>query len=461
MKFNTLQENHIKKLKSIVTPRRFSMGRSNLEIHSKDQSYHPASLPEAVLWPENRSEIVKILEYANDHMIPVVCWGAGSSVEGNPIPVYGGIVLDFSRMNRILDIREWDFQADVEPGVIYQDLNRELRHSGLFFPPDPGAGATIGGMLANNASGVRTVKYGSCRANLLRLTVVLANGETMKMGTRSRKTTSGYDMINLFVGSEGTLGVIVEATVRLTGLRENFAAALVTFPDVETAAKAVFRIMRYGLAPASLELLTPGCIRLINHEKHLGLKDLPTLFMEFQEIGNAQIQDLMRMAREICEEADCLSFLPGIEKKDRDKLLKARYEMAEMIMRAHPGRSHTVIDVAVPVSAYPKIIALADREIQKANIPGYIFGHAGDGNLHLAFMVNFEDSNERDRFEGINERIVKRAISLEGTATGEHGTGIGKRKFMQAEHGNSLQWMKKIKALFDPNGILNPGKIFP
>jgi len=460
MKFERLTQRHIKDIESIVGSERFSTGQSNLELHAKDQSRHPASRPEAVMWPENRTEVSEILRYANEHLIPVTGWGSGSSLEGNPIPVRKGLVLDFSRMNRVLKIREPDFQADVEPGVVYQELNERLRHCGLFFPPDPGARATIGGMIANNASGIRTVRYGSTRANVLRLSVVLPGGEILETGSRSSKTSSGYDLINLFVGSEGTLGMVVQATVRLRGLPEEFSAVIVTFPGVESAGKAVFEIMRCGLDPASLELMAPECITLINKERDLGLKAAPTLFIELHGPGKEHLAEVTEMARDICRTMGCHDFMPGIGRKERNDLLKARYELSEMIKRNHPGRSHIVIDVAVPISAYPEIISLAREESQKAGIPGYTFSHAGDGNLHLVFMGKNGDEKEWAIIDRVNERIVTKALALGGTATGEHGVGIGKRKFMEAEHGSSLEWMKKIKNLFDPRGILNPGKIF-
>jgi D-lactate dehydrogenase (cytochrome) len=461
MEFKGTTQRHLRELAAIVAPERFSTGESNLELHAKDQSQHPACRPEAVIWPVNGTEVSKILKYASEQLIPVTGWGSGTSLEGNPIPVFKGLVLDFSRMNRILEIREADFQADVEPGVVYQDLNEKLRHKGLFFPPDPGARATIGGMIANNASGTRTVRYGSTRANLLRLTVVLANGEILEMGSRSTKTSSGYDLINIFVGSEGTLGIVVEATIRLRGLAEEFSAAVVTFPNVETAGKAVFEIIRSGVDPASLELLAPECIALINKEEDLALTVSPTLFMEFHGPHKRQLAEIMGLVQGICEALGSLEFRAGILKKERNDLLKARYELAEMIMRNHPGRSHIVIDVAVPISAYPEIISFAREESQKAGIPAYTFSHAGDGNLHLVFMGKTGDDKEWAVIDELNERIVKKALAMGGTATGEHGVGIGKRKFMNAEHGRSLQWMERIKNLFDPNGILNPGKIFP
>lgn len=460
MQFNKITQIDINVLQSIVDTERISIGESDLNLHSKDQSQHPAISPEAVIWPKDIKEISDILSYANSHLIPVTCWGGGSSLEGNPIPVCHGLVIDFSHMNKILEIRPDDFQADVEPGVIYQDLNHKLRHKGLFFPPDPGARATIGGMIANNASGTRTIRYGSTRSNILRLSVVLANGSLLETGCRSSKTSSGYDLINLFVGSEGTLGVVTLATVRLTGLSEMFSAAIVTFPSLKEAGRAVFEIIRSGLDPASLEILAPECISLFNQEKNFKLEVLPTLFMEFHGPSQQYLHDTMMINREICNGFGCRDFRIGIERKERDELLMARYELSEMIRRTHPDRSHMVIDTAVPISAYPAIISLARAEVKKTAIPGYVFGHAGDGNLHLVFMGKTGDKKEWIRIGQINDKIVEKAISLGGTATGEHGIGIGKRKFMEMEHGGSLQWMKSIKQLFDPNGILNPGKIF-
>ena len=445
----------------MVPPDRFSTGESNLDLHSKDQSQHTACRPEAVIWPVDRDEVSEILKYANKNLIPVTGWGAGSSLEGNPIPVKAGIVLDFSQMNKIWDTREEDFQVDVEPGVIYQNLNEKLRHKGLFFPPDPGAQATIGGMIANNASGTKTVHYGSTKDYVLRLSVVLANGEIIETGTRASKTSSGYDLIHLFVGSEGTLGIVVEATLRLVGLPAEFSAAIVTFPSVEAAGKAVFEIIRSGLDPAALELLAPDCIKLINQEQNLGLNVSPTLFMEYHGPTKNQLAEVLEIVQGICKEEGCEEFRSGLGRKERDDLLKARHELGEIIIRKHPDRSLMVIDVAVPITAYPEMIAFAREELEKTGIPGYIFSHAGDGNLHLVFMGKKGDEREWMVINQANLHIVSKALAMGGTATGEHGVGIGKRKFMKAEHGKSLKWMKRIKTLFDPNCILNPGKIFP
>ena len=461
VKYIGLNQSHLKHLQALVAPDRFSTGDSHLDLHSKDQSQHPPFKPEAVIWPLNRSEVSEILKYANEQRIPITGWGSGSSLEGNPIPVKRGLVLDFSMMNRILDIRAESFQVDVEPGLIYQDLNEKLKYTGLFFPPDPGARATIGGVIANNASGTRTVYYGSTKDYVLRLSVVLANGEIIETGTRATKTSSGYDLIHLFVGSEGTLGLVVEATLRLVGLPEEFSAAIVTFPSVETASKAVYQIMRTGLAPAALELLGPKCVALINREKDLGLDVSPTLFIEFHGPTKNQLADVLAMTREICRQEGCTEFKSGLGRDKRDRIFKARHELGEMIVRRHPGCGVLVIDVAVPITAYPEMIASANEELNSTGLTGYTLSHAGDGNLHLNLIGKKGDKKDWDLIEKVSQQMVARALAMGGTATGEHGVGIGKRKFMEAEHGSSLEWMKGIKSLFDPRGILNPGKIFP
>ena len=461
MNYHALNDAHMRDLRSMVGPERFSTGESNLDLHSRDQSHHKPSRPEAVFWPETNSEVSKVLKYADENRIPFTGSGAGTSLEGNPIPVERGLILDFSRMNHILSIREEDFQADVEPGALYRDLNKKLRHKGLFFPPDPGAQATIGGMIANNASGTRTVRYGSTKDYVLRLTVALAGGEIIKMGTRASKTSSGYDLIHLFVGSEGTLGMILEATVRLIGSPAEFSAAIGTFPSVETAGKAVFEIMRAGLDPASLELLDPECIALINEEKNLGLDVSPTLFMEFHGSTKNQLSEVLQMAQDLCMDQECGAFRSGLGRDERDRLLNARHELGEMIVRKHPGCGILTIDIAVPITAYPEIIAGAHNELVDTSLVGYTFSHAGDGNIHVVLVGKEDDEKAWTRIHEVSARMVSRAMSLGGTATGEHGVGIGKRQFMEAEHGNSLDWMKKIKGLFDPHGILNPGKIFP
>ena len=461
MNFNSVGPAHINYLKTIVPDERLSTGESVLDLHAKDQSKHPAVRPEAVIWPHTADEVAAVVKYANDNRIPIVGWGAGSSLEGNPIPVKGGIVLDFTRMNRILDIRAEAFQADVEPGVIYQDLNEKLRHTGLFFPPDPGARATLGGMIANNASGTRTVYYGSTKDYVLRLSVVLANGEIIQLGNQASKTSSGYDLIRLFVGSEGTLGIVVGATVRLVGLPVEFSAGVATFPSVEAAGKAVFEIMRSGLNPAALELLGPECIQLMSEAENLKLKVSPTLIMEFHGTTTSQLAEVLEMAEEICKSEGCQMFESGVGRSERDRIFKARHALGEIIIRKHPDCDILVMDVAVPITAYPELIATIREKLGATDLTSYTFSHAGNGNVHLNIVGQKDNREQWELINQISQDLVYKTLELGGTATGEHGVGLGKRKYMPAEHGASLEWMKRVKTLFDPNGILNPGKIFP
>jgi D-lactate dehydrogenase (cytochrome) len=345
--------------------------------------------------------------------------------------------------------------------VIYQDLNEKLRHTGLFFPPDPGARATLGGMIANNASGTRTVYYGSTKDYVLRLLVVLANGEIIEIGNQASKTSSGYDLIRLFVGSEGTLGIVVGATVRLVGLPVEFSAAVATFPSIEAASKVVFEIMRSGLNPAALELLGPECIELMNAEENLKLKVSPTLIMEFHGTTTSQLAEVLDMAEEICKSEGCRMFEPGVGRSERDRIFKARHALGEIIIRNHPDCGILVMDVAVPITAYGELVAAIREELEPTDLTSYFISHAGNGNVHLNIAGLKNNREQWDLIHQISERLVHKTLDLGGTATGEHGVGLGKRKYMSAEHGNSLEWMKRVKTLFDPNGILNPGKIFP
>ena len=456
-----MAQSHIKDLSTLVASERISTGESVLDLHAKDQSQHAPVRPDVVIWPESQEEVAAVVTYANNQRIPIVGWGSGSSLEGNPIPVQKGIVLDFSHMNKILAVKTEDFQVDVEPGLIYQDLNEHLRHTGLFFPPDPGARATVGGMIANNASGTRTVHYGSTKDYVLKLALVLANGEIIETGSRSAKTSSGYDLLHLFIGSEGTLGLVVQATLRLVGLPEEYSAAIVTFPSIQAASEAVVEIVRSGLDPASLELLDPACIRLFNQEKHLGLEEAPTLFIEFHGPSMAYLVEILDMVEEICRDAGHLGFQRGLGREERNRFFEARHELGEMVIRAHPDCGTQVIDVAVPMTAYSDIITSASLAADRAGIPGYAFSHAGDGNLHLNMAGRKNNPDDWKLIEKISQELVFKALSYGGTATGEHGVGIGKKGYMNAEHGKSLNWMKQVKGLFDPKGILNPGKIFP
>lgn len=453
-------QEQIAALSSMVSPERFSVGQSNRELHVHDISPHYGELPAGVIWPITTEEVARVLAWCYQEGVPITPWGAATSTEGNPVPTRGGLVLDMLQMNRILAIRPEDLQVDVQPGVLRKELNQQLGRYGLFFPPDPGADATIGGMIANNASGVQTVKYGATKDYVMRLTIVLPQGHVIHTGCRAYKSSSGYDLTRLFVGSEGTLGVVTEATLRLTGIPEHHLAATVTFQDLQSACNAVVAMTSSGLDPAALELLPPKLIELMNREQDLNLPPVPSLFCEFQGISKATLKEIESLAQEICEDCGATSFQSGAEEQKRKDLWRARHEAWESIHRAYPGKETLIVDAAVPISHYPEMIVFSQDLLDEFGAIGYIFGHAGDGNLHLVLVGDPKNREEWSKLEEINHQIVQRAVEVGGTCTGEHGVGIGKRKFMLLEHGESYELMRRIKNLIDPKGLMNPDKIF-
>ena len=453
-------KDQVASLTACVDPQRFSTGQSNRELHLHDISAHHGVLPAGIIWPLTTEEVSRILTWAYEQEVPVTPWGAGTSTEGNPVPTRGGLVMDMTRMDKIIEIRPRDLQADVQPGVLRKELNRQAGKHGLFFPPDPGADASIGGMIANNASGVQTVKYGATKDYVMKLTVVLPRGNIIHTGCKAHKSSSGYDLSRLFVGSEGTLGVVTEATLRLTGIPTHFLAITITFDQLEQASQAVAVMMGSGLEPAALELLTPELINLMNREKELGLPEVPSLFCEFHGISKASLKETSDLARELCEDCGATDFRFGVEANERAELWRARHEAWETIHRAHPGNETLIVDAAVPISRYPEMIVFSQKLVDENKASGYVFGHAGDGNLHVVLVGDPANEKEWSLLEKINDQIVTRAVQLGGTCTGEHGVGIGKRKFMELEHGQSYHLMRQIKELIDPKGLLNPGKIF-
>ena len=460
MEYQRVTGEELNILRGIVGPERISTGESVLDLHGKDESFHPRRKPEVVVWPVRAEEISQILKMANEKRIPVTPWGAGTSLEGNPIPVCGGIVLDLQQMNHILELMEEDLQIRVEPGVIYKEMNQFLSRYGLFFPPDPGASASIGGMVANNASGVRTIKYGATKDFVLKMVVVLPLGEIIRVGTNAVKSSSGYDLCRLFAGSEGTLGVVTEVTLRLVGLPAEFMAAIVQFNSVRDTTNTVSQIMRSGLSPAALELLDTPVVQLVNRYKNLSLDEKPTLFIEFHGTSTAGLREELDVIKEICADNRAIRIESGIGREERNRLWEARYDVHEAIKVNHPGLSPLVIDTAVPISKYPDMVERSQKVLEKKGVKGFAFGHAGSGNLHMEILGIPEKEAEWQKVQEAGEEIVSYALECKGTATGEHGIGIGKRKFMAKEHGSSVKVMKQIKELLDPNGIMNPGKIF-
>jgi D-lactate dehydrogenase (cytochrome) len=447
-------------LQAIVGPARVSSLPADRTAHARDQSAHPEHQPDVVAWPHTTAEVSAILCYADQARLPVTAWGAGTSIEGNPIPVCGGIVLDFQQMNQIIQVHNTDFQVTVQPGVLYKDMNKVLAGYGLFFAPDPGANASIGGMVANNAAGIRTVKYGATRDNVLALEVVLANGQILRTGSRSVKQSAGYDLTRLFVGSEGTLGLVTEATLKLYPLPEHFSAVIAAFSTVETAAEVVFNIMGSGLEPTALELLDTAAITILNTEADFDLVVAPSLFMEFSGATAASLQEELVLVEAICREHQCLQFRAGVGREVRNQLWQARHRFFETSLRCYPGYDYLLTDVAVPISQFPALVASANQVMGQLAAQSVLLGHAGDGNLHTVIFFPPDDAVARARARQVNDRLVECALALGGTCTGEHGVGLGKQKYMLAEHGPvALNLMRRVKATLDPNGILNPGKV--
>jgi D-lactate dehydrogenase (cytochrome) len=446
-------------LKNILDDRRVSTGESVRVLHSHDESFHEPVLPDVVVWPHTTEEVSRLVRWACRSKMPVTAWGAGTSLEGNPIPVQGGMVVDFNEMNQIIAVRPEDFQVDVQAGVICKELNKALARDGLFFPPDPGAAATIGGMIGNNASGSRSVRYGATKDYVMRLTVVLPGGDVIAVGNRARKSSSGYNLPALFTGSEGTMGIVTEATLKLAGLPVNFMAVRATFPAIRNATDTVYTIMRAGLLPAAMEFLDANVVHVLNADRGLALEENPTLLMEFSGYSEQGLREEMSFVEEICQANGTLSLDKGIGPEERARLWEIRHHTYESIKRYHSGLSPLIMDVAVPLSRYSDMVEFSKNEVQ--DLKAYLFGHAGDGNIHVHVMDDPQDKKRWARVEEATSSIVMKALEFEGTCTGEHGVGIGKSRFMQQEHGASLVLMQRLKTLLDPENLFNPGKFFP
>ncbi len=459
MTYTPVTAEHIDALRGIVGEQNVSTAQADIDLHAHDESFHEAHPAEVVVWAHSAEQVAAVLKYASSNCIPVTPWGVGTSLEGNSIPVYGGITLSLQRMNAIVAMHIDDFQVTVQPGIGHKDLNQQIARYGLFFPPDPGANATVGGMLANNASGIRTVKYGASKDNVLRMQVALADGRLIDVGARSVKQSSGYDLMHLFVGSEGTLGVITEATLKLVPIPEYISAVVASFESVDAAVETVVAVRGSGLDPAALEFIDAEHCRQLREAAGVDLTDHPTLFMEFHAPNEAGLEQGVEMVREICQELGAVRVKTATDNTERQQLWHARHNSLEIMKRDRPGTRFFIMDVAVPISEYPTLITYIEQVKQDKQIEATMIGHAGDGNIHVEFPfideAGYTAALECDRL------IIQRAIELGGTATGEHGVGIGKAQFMQQEHGAALDVMREIKRLLDPKGVLNPGKIFP
>lgn len=449
-------------LADVLPDGKVSVAATDREHHASDASPHEGHLPDAVCWPTTTDEVAAVLAAADDRGVPVTPWSGGTSLEGNPIPVEGGIVLDTYEMDDVA-VRPEDLQATVGPGVVYDDLNDELARYGLRFPPGISSGdaATIGGMIANNASGFNAVRYGETRDHVLRLEVVLPDGRTIECGRDVIKTSSGYSLKDLIVGSEGTLGVVTEATLSLAPIPEHKRAALVTFPTREDASRAVSEIVRFGLRPGAVEFVDALSVEMIDaYAADLDLRAEPTLILELHA-NNDGIDEDVEFARDICTDNGATGWEAAAEDR-MDDIWRARRDALPAYRAYREDWDVAVVgDVVVPISKYPDIVTAVGEISDDLDLVTPCVGHAGDGNLHYTPLVDPDDADAVERAHELNERVVSAAIEMGGTATGEHGVGVGKRKFMDAEHAGAVDVMAAIKATLDPNGIMNPGKVLP
>lgn len=445
-------------LREFLTEQQVTENQTVRELHGRDESYHMESLPDLVVFPETAQQVSEIVKLADKYKVPIVPFGLGSSLEGHVIPYEHGITIDFSLMNKVLEVRENDFLVRVQPGVTRTQLNKELKKYGLFFSVDPGADATLGGMAATNASGTTSVKYGVMRDQVRDLEVVLADGSIIHTGNLAAKSSSGYHLNGLFVGSEGTLGCFTELTLRVYGIPEHVTAARASFPSLNDAVEAVVSILQAGVPIARVELVDEPSMKQVNLFSETNYNESPTLFLEFH--GNeAGLKQDVAFTREIVEDHHCLDIEFETDNAARNRLWEARHNLAYAYIHGHPGKKMMVTDVCLPISELSGAISHAREAVDTLGLPGGIVGHVGDGNYHTLLMIDMSNPEEVAKAEKFNEQIVLYALERGGTCTGEHGVGVGKQKYQQKEHGLALQVMEKIKNALDPENLFNPNKI--
>ncbi|WP_430788320.1 FAD-binding oxidoreductase [Virgibacillus flavescens] len=450
----------IHELESFLPKERISTNTVLREQHSKDESYHTPKLPDAVVYPINADEVSEVMKLASANHVPIVPFGLGTSLEGHVIPQNGGISLDFSLMDTIIEVLPEDFLVRVQPGVTHVKLNQELKKHGLFFTVDPGAEATLGGMVATNASGTTAVKYGIMRDQVRDLEVVLADGTIMHTGTRAAKSSSGYNLNGLFTGSEGTLGCFTELTLRVYGIPEMIMAGRASFHSVDKAIEAVGSILAAGIQVARIELVDEFSMKQVNTFSDTNYKEIPTLFIEFHGNESGLMQDV-EFTKEILADVGVHAFDFEKDTQGRNKLWDARHNAAYAFKHGFPGRQLMTTDVCLPLSELAGGIESARAALKKYDLKGGIVGHVGDGNYHTTLMIDTDNQVEMENAKEYNRFIVDYALKRGGSCTGEHGVGLGKIEYQDLEHGNALPVMKMIKKSLDPVNILNPGKIFP
>ena len=439
---------------------RLSRSKSDLALHARSETHFPEMPPDAVAYPESTEEVSRIMKLCAEHGCPVIAWGVGTSLEGHTAAVVGGICLDMSRMNRVLEIQAADMDVRVQPGVTREALNEELRATGLFFPIDPGANATLGGMAATRASGTTAVRYGTMRDNILGLEVVLADGRVIRTGTRARKSSAGYDLTALFIGSEGTLGIITEITLRLHGQPEAISAGVCAFESFQGAVEAVIETIQMGLPMARIEFLDEASAIAVNDYAGMGFPEKPHLLFELHGSPESVAEDAARFG-EIVTDHGGSGFEWSDRAEDRKALWAMRHNAFYAIKALRPGALTLVTDICVPISRLAQAVEETREDILASGLPGPILGHVGDGNFHAALLIDPANPSEMETAKALSHRMVERSLALGGTATGEHGVGLGKRAYMASEHGDGWEVMGQLKNALDPAGILNPGKLVP
>ncbi|MBT9554270.1 MAG: FAD-binding protein [Hydrogenophaga sp.] len=430
------------------------------EQHGRDESVYDVPPPAAVVFAQNTQDVADAVKLAAQHQYPVIPFGVGSSLEGHLLAVQGGISIDVSRMDQVLSINAEDLTVTVQPGVTRMGVNNAVKSEGLFFPIDPGADASIGGMAATRASGTNAVRYGTMRENVLALEVVTAKGEVIRTGTRAKKSSAGYDLTRLMVGSEGTLGVITEVTLKLYPLPEAISAATCSFPTIEAAVRTVIQVIQLGVPIARCELIDHNTVRMVNAHSKLGLREENMLLMEFHG-SPASVKEQAETVQEIASEFEGKAFQWATTPEERTRLWTARHNAYFAAIQSKPGCRAISTDTCVPISRLADCLLDSVAEADASGIPYFLVGHVGDGNFHFGYLIDPAIPEERERAEVLNNRLVARALSLEGTCTGEHGVGLHKMDFLLTEAGSgAVDMMRTIKRALDPDNILNPGKIF-
>ena len=437
---------------------RFVRAQAVREQHGATTTWLANQPPDAVIFVESTEEVAEIVRVCAARKVPVIPFGVGTSLEGHVNAPGGGISIDFSRMNRVLAVHAEDLDCMVEPGITRKQLNEYLRDQGLFFPIDPGADATLGGMAATRASGTNAVRYGTMRDNVISLTAVMADGAIVKTGNRARKSSAGYDLTRLLIGSEGTLGIITDLTLKLYGIPEAIASGVCGFPSVEDACNTTILTIQTGIPVARIELLDALMIRACNAYSKLDLEERPTLFVEFHGTA-ASVAEQSKRFGEIAKECGGSAFAWAIKPEERSRLWQARHDIYWAAMGLRPGAKGFSTDVCVPISRLADCVRETEADIAATGLVAPIVGHVGDGNFHVAILIDMENPDEVERAEAFTGRLNRRAIEMEGTCTGEHGVGQGKMKYLEEELGVGLEVMRTIKRAIDPDGIMNPGKI--